>query len=330
MGSAKIVMGAVIAAAMAAPAFADEWSVVALEGLVKVSADGQWRELRAGEAVNHGAWLKTGTRGSVTVEREGTVIAVSPRSLVALASLADDPDMTVLAQRWGRTSLEVETRGEPHVAVQTPYLTAVVKGTTFDVEVDRRRAWLSVAEGRVEVEDMARGLSAAVADGQSARVSGGSSGSLRMSGPGDLASIAQVAPREPTLAPMGRRRALTAEEMTSGRLNALDSMVFGQLRGSSASGGGGRAGSGGAVPPLLASTAVLRPGSVPPVSLTSEPPVEGELEDEAEPDIVVLDDGTDGDTKGGSATGDDDADDDKDDEDDQGEDDDDQGEDEDD
>ena len=58
---------------------------------------------------------------------------------------------TKLLQDLGNAVYKIEKRGVPHFGVTTPYLAAVVKGTTFSITVDDRGSTLQVVEGAVEV-----------------------------------------------------------------------------------------------------------------------------------------------------------------------------------
>ena len=171
---------------------AADWSVLSASGPVKVSSGGEWRALAGRASVATGAWLKTGTKGRVVLERDGVRIEVRPRSLVAVAALADDPDMKVLVQRWGETSLEVEKRDRPHVKVQTPFLASVVKGTRFDISVDRCYTAMNVHEGRIAVEDAPRGQATEITTGQRAGAGRGRTNGMRIEGAGPRAGMTAI------------------------------------------------------------------------------------------------------------------------------------------
>ena len=188
-----------------------DWSVVALKEPVKVSSNGNWRQLRPGESVRHGAWVKTGSRGSVTLERDGVSVTVNSGTIIAVAGLKGQPDMTALVQRWGSTSLDVETRSKPRVKVHTPFMAAVVKGTRLDVNVSRTRTDIGVREGLVSVEDSVRGRATEVSTGQSAGAGMGSRGEMRVRGRGARAAVTATAPKAALVSPVNRRNVVTPE-----------------------------------------------------------------------------------------------------------------------
>ena len=191
---------------------ASDWEVVSMSEPVRVSDDGRWRMLDGGETVRTGAWIKTGTDASVTLRRIGTrtSVTVKPRTMVAVAGLRGDPEATVVLQRWGATRLDAEKRDRPHLQLRTPYLSAVVKGTTLDVVVGRTHADITVETGSVEVRDDVRGAATSLRAGQSATGGLGRRGALDVRGGDGAAGIVAIEPRTPVLPPVGGTRPMTA------------------------------------------------------------------------------------------------------------------------
>ena len=216
MKGAGAVLAAVLTALSLGAAKAEDWTVSSMKGSVKVSANGEWRALRPGQVVRHGAWLKTSTNGSVELSRDGTRVSVKPRTLIAVAGLEGDPDMTVIVQRWGGTSLDVEKRERPHVKVHTPFLSAVVKGTKFDTDVGRYGTSTSVSEGIVDVTDGARGSSATVGANQRATAATGRLGGLKTDGPGAKAVVNGATPVPASVRPIGDRAIVTPDNVNDG------------------------------------------------------------------------------------------------------------------
>ena len=70
----------------------------------------------------------------------------------------------------GKAFFDVDKRPGQEFEVQTPYLAAIVKGTTFSVSVTGQRSRVNVAEGRVGVTALGNGQSVILGPGQSARV----------------------------------------------------------------------------------------------------------------------------------------------------------------
>lgn len=167
----RILIAALILLPTAAFATADDWRVVKATDQVKYTVDRtNWQDLRAGEVVPNRAWVSTGPRGRVQLARGVESITFQPNTLAAIATNESAAMKTQIYQQVGVLDLEIEKRSQPHTAVQTPYLAAVVKGTIFHVTVGRAKASVSVDRGLVEVTAFASGQRSNVAPGQSATV----------------------------------------------------------------------------------------------------------------------------------------------------------------
>jgi ferric-dicitrate binding protein FerR (iron transport regulator) len=62
--------------------------------------------------------------------------------------------MTRVMQWLGEALFEVDPRPSPQFEVDTPYLTAVVKGTAFTIQVARESASVAVSSGTVRVSTL--------------------------------------------------------------------------------------------------------------------------------------------------------------------------------
>jgi hypothetical protein len=71
----------------------------------------------------------------------------------------------------GSLLFKVEKQASQHFEVETPYLAAVVKGTTFSVSVDGEASAVHVVEGAVEVKALATGQVGLIKPGYTAVVS---------------------------------------------------------------------------------------------------------------------------------------------------------------
>src|SRR3546814_1605096 len=60
----------------------------------------------------------------------------------------------LIVESAGNIVFSIKKKLTPHFGVQTPYLAAVVKGTTFSVTVDGTGASVQVVEGAVEVSTL--------------------------------------------------------------------------------------------------------------------------------------------------------------------------------
>src|SRR5690606_19555204 len=59
-----------------------------------------------------------------------------------------------LLHEWGNAIFRIEKKPTPHFSVGTPYLAAVVKGTTFSITVSDQGTSLQVTEGAVETSTL--------------------------------------------------------------------------------------------------------------------------------------------------------------------------------
>ena len=190
-------------------ASADSWKVVAIRSPATIAtASGSWIPLSLGATVPDGSWVSTGGGGRLTLGRERDVIQVRPGSVASISSpLAQGSMVAVVRQKFGRLLFDIEPGSDHGFRVETPFLTAVVKGTEFNVSVSREQARLTVEKGEVEAIDVVAGFSATVLQGQTVLLDATTPASLVLSGPGPKVVLVEVAPTRPTVAP-----AITPEE----------------------------------------------------------------------------------------------------------------------
>ncbi len=96
------------------------------------------------------SWVETAATGRIVLTRGVETIAVGPNSRVMLPALPVNGNTQVL-QTVGTALYQIGKQKAPHFQVDTPYLAAVVKGTTFTVRVSEGVASVDVSEGLVEV-----------------------------------------------------------------------------------------------------------------------------------------------------------------------------------
>jgi ferric-dicitrate binding protein FerR (iron transport regulator) len=105
------------------------------------------------------------------------VVLLAPFSTILLRETNGKNGMTRLEQTLGNIIVKVEKRPGWNFQVETPYLTAVVKGTKFGVSVDGNGARVDVRQGVVGVSDYS-GHRADVGAGQTCSVTKGGAGVL--------------------------------------------------------------------------------------------------------------------------------------------------------
>ena len=173
-----------------------DWVVQKVTGNVVFSTQGaRALALEPARVLKRGDVVRTGANGRVRLVRTSESVFIGPNTIASIAK-RPTPGMrtTVLVER-GSSEFQIQKRSKAHFSVETPYLVAIVKGTTFQVKVGARSARVSVEEGRVQVKSLISGNYTDIVAGQSATVN--SSGELDVSGAGLNSPIYQGQPRAP-------------------------------------------------------------------------------------------------------------------------------------
>ena len=161
MGIRKV-LAAVLAGVLALPllsasAGAAEWWIERMSGNVQIHDGGSWVTLNQDRELNAGDSIWTGRNGRILLKNDQGSVLLAPKSLVKIPAQALPNNFSVLFQTHGTVSAEVDKRRTRHFSIQTPYLAAVVKGTEFEVGIERKQTSVSVSEGLVGVVDINTG-----------------------------------------------------------------------------------------------------------------------------------------------------------------------------
>jgi ferric-dicitrate binding protein FerR (iron transport regulator) len=152
------------------------WIVAEVEGPAMVRYDrGAWQRLDPGATVAAASEIRTGRDAHVVLVRGEDRVTLRAQSYLELPPAGRDGGMTRLMQWLGEALFEVDPRPSPHFEVDTPYLTAVVKGTAFSIEVSREGASVAVTSGTVRVATL-DGAATDVSIGRTAHAYAGLSG----------------------------------------------------------------------------------------------------------------------------------------------------------
>lgn len=145
------------------------WRIIQSSGETTVTTGGIFPiALDPKAALPSGTIVSTGPSGRLLLRRGGEQIALGPSSSI---TLSDSTDLiTRIRQNAGSVWFNVGKRTAPHFEVDTPYLAAVVKGTTFTVTIDGSGSTVAVQEGTVEVATDSRSAVTLVKRGRTARV----------------------------------------------------------------------------------------------------------------------------------------------------------------
>jgi hypothetical protein len=171
----------------------DFWRIGKSSGDVSIMTEGfQPVALSVGMTLHPGNSIRTGQNGRVLLTRGNETILISANSAISFPRNGKQNGMsTTILQQAGSILLEVEKRAVNHFEVETPHLSAVVKGTRFHVAIRGSESRVSVFRGQVEVTDFMSGQHALVHAGQNATVATQGSPGLSLSGTGPLGPIQQ-------------------------------------------------------------------------------------------------------------------------------------------
>lgn len=161
------------------------WTVIKSSGSAEVQRPtGNWTALKPGARVIPGHRIRTGPSSSVELKQNGDSMTVAPNSRARIAVKKAGSKTADVKQSLGTLLFKIVKRpeGAQKFRVSTPYLAAVIKGTTFSVTVNATGAALHVAKGLVQVQSrLSRGV-ALVRPGQTAAVSSTRGTRLKVTG----------------------------------------------------------------------------------------------------------------------------------------------------
>ena len=144
---------ALIAASCSTMAIANEstWTVSEMSGSVQVAHRGMSRIATRGLSVTAGDTVTTGLGARAVLVRGTEYMMVAAGSRLQLQPEVQSSGLTQMIEEFGNVVFMIKKKTTPHFEVRTPYLAAVVKGTTFAVGVTPQGASVQVLEGAVEV-----------------------------------------------------------------------------------------------------------------------------------------------------------------------------------
>lgn len=158
------------------------WTMSETSGQVTVASSGMVRVGSRGATLSAGDVISTGAKGRAVIIRGQEYLVVAPNSRIRVADPAKNGGMTQIIEQFGNVVFKIKKMATPHFAVETPFLAAVVKGTTFSVTVTDSGASVQVIEGRVEVETRDGGARYLVLPGDIGSVSAKALGRLNVQG----------------------------------------------------------------------------------------------------------------------------------------------------
>ena len=174
---------AILAVPAMASAETSPWRVTEISGDVRLVEGGQTRVALRNALLVSGAAIVTGPKGKAVIVRGEEFVVISPNSRLRVPAAEKSSGIMQLIEDFGTALFKIKKKTTPHFGVQTPYLAAVVKGTTFTVTVGSEGGSVQVTEGAVEVSTLDGGAADLITPGVVASV--GASDLFQLSVQGD-------------------------------------------------------------------------------------------------------------------------------------------------
>ena len=127
------------------------WRISETSGTVQLLRAGLSTVAARGGTVQPGDTIVTGRGSRAVVARGEEYLMVAPSSQLRMPAAEQSSTITTIFQDFGNVVFMIKQKMTPHFAVSTPYLAAVVKGTTFSVSVSDTGTAVQVIEGAVDV-----------------------------------------------------------------------------------------------------------------------------------------------------------------------------------
>jgi FecR protein len=144
--------GLVAASVWLSAAQAGELTVTATAGQVTLSEHGHSVPPVVGAKFALPVEIHTGSDGSVDVQQLGSSLHVGPNSTVAVPDVAAPGNaVDKIRQSAGYVLYNIKSRKDHPLAVETPYLVSVVKGTVFSIAVEGHATTVALMEGSLDI-----------------------------------------------------------------------------------------------------------------------------------------------------------------------------------
>jgi hypothetical protein len=164
-----------------------QWQVSEASGEVRLTQNGQSRAAVRGALLASGATITTGAKARAVIVRGEEFVVISPGTQLRVPAAESPNTVMQMIEDFGTAVFKIKKKSTPHFGVQTPYLAAVVKGTTFTVTIGPEGGSVQVTEGAVEVSTLDGGAADLVEPGGIASV--GASDLYQLTVDGDASKI---------------------------------------------------------------------------------------------------------------------------------------------
>ena len=182
------------ATASGASAADKPWAVTEASGDVRVVVGGQTKAVKRGALLASGSLLVTGAQARAVIVHGGDAVVVSQNSRLKIAEPSPERGIFATMVEYGTSLFRIKHTNTPHFGVKTPYLAAVVKGTTFTVNVGPVGSSVQVTEGAVEVATLDGGAADLITPGNIASVAASDRYQLRVDGDSSRVIRSNLAP----------------------------------------------------------------------------------------------------------------------------------------
>ena len=129
------------------------WKVAKVQGEAILSKPGfAPRRVELHDSFGAGQKITTSADASVSLVRNTEAFIISPNSEIEIPSDENTSTFTLFFQTLGTVLFSAKKKNRHHFKVQTPFAAALVKGTTFAINVTSNNYQIQVFEGSVELK----------------------------------------------------------------------------------------------------------------------------------------------------------------------------------
>jgi hypothetical protein len=144
--------GLLAASLWVSAARASDLTVTATTGQVTVIEHGRSSAPSVGAKLTLPVEIHTGADGALDLQQLGSALHVGPNSTVAVPEPAAPGNVVdKIRQTAGYVLYNIKSRKDHPLAVETPYLVSVVKGTVFTIAVEEHASTVALMEGSLEI-----------------------------------------------------------------------------------------------------------------------------------------------------------------------------------
>ena len=161
----KIFAFAAFMSAGTAHADTPQWKLSESSGTVNILRSGVSKIAIGGGGLMAGDLITTGKKSRAVLVRGQEYVVVSPNSRLRISAPKESGGVVQFFEELGNVLFRIDKKATPHFGVKTPYLAAVVKGTTFSVTVSETGTAVQVTEGAVQVSTLDGGATQLLSPG---------------------------------------------------------------------------------------------------------------------------------------------------------------------